>query len=147
MPIRLVRVIPSLESLDCTSHGRSRPLRKGQLAMASWQCRSEVIDTSHVVLKGVVAINHVTVCVDIRNHIPLKHDVFLMNFFFQYYAGFDIKHLVYIHIGHVVLKVDVPCKTFHLPSQYLYKPCTAYVYCWENKYRPWLKKSLGQMGT
>ena len=31
-------------------------------------------------------------------------------------AGFDIKHLVYLPIGHVVLKI-------YVPSQYLYKPC------------------------
>ena len=64
-------------------------------------------------------------CVDIRNHIPLKQDVFLMNidFFLQYYSGLDIKHLMYMPIGHMVLKTDMPCKHFHLPSQYLYKPC------------------------
>ena len=45
-------------------------------------------------------------------------------------------------IGHVVLKIDMPCKNFHMPSQYLYKPCKAYVYCWEKKYMPWLKNPL-----
>ena len=39
-------------------------------------------------------------------------------------------------IGHMVLKTDMPCKHFHLPSQYLYKPCKPYVYCWENEYMP-----------
>ena len=45
-----------------------------------------------------------------------------------------MKHLVYMPIRHVVLKIYVPCKNFHVPSQYLYKPCKAYVYWWENKY-------------
>ena len=57
-------------------------------------------------------------------------------------AGLDIKHLVYMPIGHVVLKIHMPCKNFHVPSQYLYKPCKAYVYCWENKYMPRLKNHL-----
>ena len=57
-------------------------------------------------------------------------------------SGLDIKHLVYMPIGHMVLKIDEPCKNFHMPSQYLYKPCKAYVYCWENKYMPWLKNHL-----
>ena len=56
--------------------------------------------------------------------------------------GLDIKHLVYMPIGHVILKVFVPCKNFDVPSQYLYKPCKAYVYCWKNKYMPWLKNHL-----
>ena len=54
----------------------------------------------------------------------------------------DIKHLVYLPIGHVVLKIYVPCKNFDVPSQYLYKPCKAYVYCWKNKYMPRLKNHL-----
>ena len=45
-------------------------------------------------------------------------------------------------VGHMVLKIYVPCKNFHVPSQYLYKPCKAYVYCWENKYMPRLKNHL-----
>ena len=45
-------------------------------------------------------------------------------------------------IGHVVLKIYVPCKNFDVPSQYLYKPCKAYVYCWKNKYMPWLKNHV-----
>ena len=59
-------------------------------------------------------------------------------------------------VGHVVLKIYMPCKNFYVPSQYLYKPCKAYVYCWENKYMPRLKnhlpswahnhKSLGALG-
>ena len=57
-------------------------------------------------------------------------------------SGLDIKHLVYMPIGHVVLKIYVPCKSFHLPSQYLYKPCKAYVHGWENKYMPRLKNHL-----
>ena len=57
-------------------------------------------------------------------------------------AGLDIKHLVYMPIGHVVLKMYVPCKNFHVPSQYLYKPCKAYIYCWKNKYVPRLKNDL-----
>ena len=36
-------------------------------------------------------------------------------------AGLDIKHLVYVPIGHVVLKINVPCKNFHMSSQYLHK--------------------------
>ena len=45
-------------------------------------------------------------------------------------------------IRHMDLKIDVSCKNFHMPSEYLYKPCKAYVYCWENKYMPWLKNHL-----
>ena len=45
-------------------------------------------------------------------------------------------------IGHVVLKIYVPCKNFHVPSQYLYKSCKAYVYCWKNKYMPRLENHL-----
>ena len=45
-------------------------------------------------------------------------------------------------VGHMVLKIYVSCKNFHVPSQYLYKPCKAYVYCWENKYMPRLKNHL-----
>ena len=58
------------------------------------------------------------------------------------YSGLDIKHLVYMPIGHKVLKIDVPRKNFHMPSQYLCKPCKAYVYCWENNDMPWLKNHL-----
>ena len=71
-------------------------------------------------------------------------------------AGLDIKHLAYMPVGHVGLKIYMPCKNFYVPSQYLYKPCKAYVYCWENKYMPRLKnhlpswahnhKSLGALG-
>ena len=57
-------------------------------------------------------------------------------------TGLDIKHLVYMPIGHVVLKIYVPCKIFCLPSQYLFKPCKAYVHGWENKYMPRLKNHL-----
>ena len=57
-------------------------------------------------------------------------------------TGLDIKHLFYMPIGHVVLKIYVPCKNFHMPRQNLYKPCEAYVYCWENKYMPRLKNQL-----
>ena len=59
-------------------------------------------------------------------------------------AGLDIKHLVYMPVGHVVLKMYVPHKNFHRASQYmyLYKPCTVYVYCWKNKYKPELKIQL-----
>ena len=57
-------------------------------------------------------------------------------------TAFDIKHLVNLPIGHMVLKIYMPCKNFHVPSQYLYKPCKAYVYCWENKYMPRLKSHL-----
>ena len=53
-----------------------------------------------------------------------------------------IKHLAYMPIRHMVLKIYVPCKKFHVPSQYLYKPCKAYVYCWENKPMPSLKNHL-----
>ena len=58
------------------------------------------------------------------------------------HTGLDIKHLIYMPIGHVVLKIDMPGKYFHVPSQYLYKPCKAYVYWWENKYMSWLKIHL-----
>ena len=37
-------------------------------------------------------------------------------------TGLDIKHLVYMPIGHVVLKIYVPCKNFDVPSQYI---CTS----------------------
>ena len=55
------------------------------------------------------------------------------------FTGLDIKHLVHVPIGHVVLKVYVPCKNFPMPRQNLYKPCKSYVYCWESKYMPRLK--------
>ena len=42
----------------------------------------------------------------------------------------------------LVLKIYVPWKRFHEPSQYLYKPCKAYVYCWKNKYMPTLKNHM-----
>ena len=57
-------------------------------------------------------------------------------------AGLDIKQLVYMTVGHVDLKVYMPCKNFHVPSQYLCKPCKGYVHCWENKYMPRLKNHL-----
>ena len=57
-------------------------------------------------------------------------------------AGLDNKHLVYMPIGHVVLKMYMPSKNFHVPSQYLYKPCKVYVHCWKNKYMPRLKIHL-----
>ena len=66
------------------------------------------------------------------------HDIPIL----EWNPGLDIKHLVYMPIGHVLLKIDLPCKNFHVPSQYLYKSCKAYVYCWENKYMPWLKNHL-----
>ena len=50
-------------------------------------------------------------------------------------AGLDIKHLVYMPIGHVLLK-------FFVPSQYLYKSCKAHAYCWKNKHMPRLKIHL-----
>ena len=52
----------------------------------------------------------------------------------MFISGLDIKHLAYMPIGHVVLKIYVPWKSFHVISQYLYKPRKAYVYCWKNKY-------------
>ena len=36
--------------------------------------------------------------------------------------GLDIKHLVYMPIGHMVLKIYVPWKSFHVPSQYCTSP-------------------------
>ena len=57
-------------------------------------------------------------------------------------TGLDIKHLVHMPVGHVVLKIYVPFKNLHMPSQYLYKPCTVYVYCWKNKYMPTVKNHL-----
>ena len=55
----------------------------------------------------------------------------------------DIKHLVYMPIGDVALKIYVPCKNFHVPSYYLYKSCKAYVYyCKKNKYMPRMKSHL-----
>ena len=38
-------------------------------------------------------------------------------------------------VGHLVLKIYVPCKNFHMP-------CKASVYCWKNKYMPILKNHL-----
>ena len=34
-------------------------------------------------------------------------------------TGLDIKHLVNVPVGHVVLKIYLPSKNFHVPSQYL----------------------------
>ena len=45
-------------------------------------------------------------------------------------------------IGHVDMKVCMPCKNFNVPSQYLYKLCKGYEHCWENKYMPRLKNHL-----
>ena len=45
-------------------------------------------------------------------------------------------------IGHIVLKICVPCKNFHMPSHYFLKPCKVYVHCWENKYMARLKNHL-----
>ena len=56
--------------------------------------------------------------------------------------GIDIKHLVYLPIGHVLLKIYLPRKIFHMLSQYLYKPSKADVYWWKNKYMPRLKNVL-----
>ena len=39
-------------------------------------------------------------------------------------------------------KFTCPAKFFMCPSQYLYKPCKAYAYCWENKYMPRQKNHL-----
>ena len=58
------------------------------------------------------------------------------------WSGLDIKHLVYMPIRHVVLKIYVPCKNVDVPSQYLCKPCKAYIYCWKNKYIARLKNHL-----
>ena len=54
----------------------------------------------------------------------------------------DISHLVYMPIGQMVLKMYVPCKNFHMPCQYLCKPCQADVYWWENKHVFRLKNHL-----
>ena len=59
----------------------------------------------------------------------------------QMHTGLDITHFDSMPIGHTVLKIYVPCKNFHVPSQYLYT-CKAYVYCWKNKYMPRLKNHL-----
>ena len=56
--------------------------------------------------------------------------------------GLDIKHMVYMPVWHVVLNIYLPCTNFHMPSQYLYKPCKAYVHCWKNKCMPILKNHL-----
>ena len=61
---------------------------------------------------------------------------------FRIHSGLDIKHLVYLPIGYVVLKIYVPWKNVYVPNQYLYKPCKAYIYCWKNKYMPRLKNHL-----
>ena len=57
-------------------------------------------------------------------------------------AGLDIKHLVYMPVGHVVMKIYMPSKNLYVPSQYLYMPCKACVHCWENNYMPRLKNNL-----
>ena len=57
-------------------------------------------------------------------------------------TGLDIGHLVYMPIGHMVLKISVSCNNSHMPGQYLYKPCKAYAHCWENKYMSRLKNHL-----
>ena len=57
-------------------------------------------------------------------------------------TGLDIKHLVHMPVGHVVLKIYMPCKNFHVPCQYLYKPCKPYVHSWENKSVHRLKNHL-----
>ena len=54
----------------------------------------------------------------------------------------DITHLVYMPVGHVVLKIYMPYKNVHVHSQYLHKPCKAYIDWWENKYMPRLKNHL-----
>ena len=46
---------------------------------------------------------------------------------YMYMTGLHMKHLVYMPIRHMVLKMYVPCKNFHMPTQYLYKPCKAYI--------------------
>ena len=43
---------------------------------------------------------------------------------------------------HVLAKIYVPYKNFHMSSQYLYKPCKADENSWENKNLPWLKNHM-----
>ena len=38
------------------------------------------------------------------------------------------------HLGLYAHQAYVPCNDFHMPSHYLYWPCEADVYCWENKH-------------
>ena len=62
----------------------------------------------------------------------------------------NIKHLVYMPIGHVVLKIYVPCKTFDVLSQYLCKATTSPLnlrYTGEKKVHAQTEKSLAQLGT
>ena len=40
--------------------------------------------------------------------------------FFNGSSGLDIKHLVYMPVGQVDLKIDMPCKSFHEPNQLMY---------------------------
>ena len=40
-------------------------------------------------------------------------------------TGVDIKHLVYMPIRHMVLRIYMPWFFFYMPSQYFYKPCKA----------------------
>ena len=44
------------------------------------------------------------------------------------FAEADFKHLVYIAIEHVILKIYDPCKNFHMSSQYMNEPCKGDVY-------------------
>ena len=62
-----------------------------------------------------------------------------LTFTCHWLTGLNIKHLVYVPVGHMVLKIYVPWKIFHMPSQYLYKPFKAYVHSWGSKYMPSLK--------
>ena len=60
-------------------------------------------------------------------------------------AGFDIKHLVYVPIGHMVLKIDVPCKNFHFPANICTSPVKL-MYTAVKKVHALTKKSLAQSG-
>ena len=60
-----------------------------------------------------------------------------------YITGLDIKHLAYMPIGHVVLKIYAPWKNFHMTSQYLCKPVKViYTAGKINKYMPRLENHL-----
>ena len=54
----------------------------------------------------------------------------------------DIKHLVYMPIGHVVLKMYVPCKNFHVPATICTSPVKLMFTTEKNKYMPRMKSHL-----
>ena len=52
------------------------------------------------------------------------------------HLGSTLGTLAYMPITHMVLKIYIPCKNFHITSQYLVETCNGKddVYCWKNKH-------------